>query len=450
MIGDNAGGAAPVRFGNDYDDQRDAGQQLADRDGVRRQAVGLGETAAQDAYRREVLVHVQFRRAGRPEQLGFQLAQGLAGRQVAVVTGELLVRADAQVDAQLMRSLAPYGFEVTPIEELRGRVVRLSNPALPVERLTDIARMIRTGGHQASVNHITPLGPVVKGRGGPENTSAKLRYPPSYAEKTAGPPVRIAIIDTGITAEHRTDGWLQGLATADNIDPLDDLPAPNGYLDVGAGHGTFTAGIIAQVAPDAELRIYRAMDSDGIGSEAAVACAMVRAVEAGATIINLSLGVETVDGQPLVAIEVALDLIEELDPEVLVFAAAGNDGSTRPCWPAASKRVVAVGALAADLTPAPWSNRGFWVDCSAVGEGIISTYVKGVESPEFDPSPDIFGADAWAVWSGTSFVAPQVAAAVARIAQEDACTPRRALRTLYSGRRVLPDYGRVVPILAGT
>ncbi len=450
MVDDTADGAAPARFGTDYDDPRDASQRLADKAGVRRQAVGLGETAAQDAYRREVLSAVQDRRADRPERLTFHLTKGPAGRQVAVVSGELLVRADTLADAQLMRSLATYGFAVEPIAELGGRVLRLSNPALPVERLTDIARLIRSSGHQASVNHITPLGPVVKGRGGPENTSAKLRYPPSYAGKAAGAPVRIAIIDTGITAEQRTDGWLQGLVTANNVDPLDDLPRPNGFLDFGAGHGTFAAGIVAQVAPDADLVMYRAMDSDGVGSEAAVACAMVRAVEAGAKIINLSLGVETIDGQPLVAIEVALDLIAELDPEVLVFAAAGNDGSTLPCWPAASKRVVAVGALAADLTPAPWSNRGFWVDCSAVGEGIVSTYVKGVESPELDPAPDTFGADAWAVWSGTSFVAPQVAAAVARIAQEDACTPREALATLYRNRRVLPDYGRVLPILAGT
>jgi subtilisin family serine protease len=225
---------------------------------------------------------------------------------------------------------------------------------------------------------------------------------------------------------------------------------PNGFLDFGAGHGTFTAGIAAQVAPDAELAIYRALDSDGIGSETSVAGAMLQAVEDGARILNLSLGEQTVDDQPLLAIEVALDLIAERDPEVLVFAAAGNDGSSRPCWPAASKRVVAVAALVADLTPATWSNRGFWVDCSAVGEGVLSTYVQGEEAPELDPSPDTFGPDAWAVWSGTSFAAPQVAAAVARIAQEDGCTPRTALRTLFAPCRALPDYGWAVPILSGT
>ena len=177
---------------------------------------------------------------------------------------------------------------------------------------------------------------------------------------------------------------------------------------------------------------------------------MVRAVDDGAKVLNLSLGVNTVDDQPLLAVEVALDLIAERDPEVLVLAAAGNDGSSVPCWPAASKRVVAVAALAADLTPAPWSNHGFWVDCSAVGEGIVSTYVQGTESEELDPSPDVFGADAWAVWSGTSFAAPQVAGAVARLAEEDGLAPREALQRLVSGCRTLPDYGRAVGLLPGT
>jgi len=121
-----------------------------------------------------------------------------------------------------------------------------------------------------------------------------------------------------------------------------------------------------------------------------------------------------------------------------------------PCWPAASKRVVAVGALAADCTPAPWSNHGFWVDCSAIGEGIVSTYVRGNESPELDPWPDSFGRDAWAVWSGTSFAAPQVAAAVAHVAQKQGCGPREAFRLLTADCRTRPDYGREIPLLPGT
>ena len=431
-------------------DPRQKEQRLSDKDSVRRQTAGLGRAPRQDAYRRVLLTSVQARRAGRPDHRPFSLVESRHGPGTGVVRGELLVRADAVDDESLLEALAPYGFTSAPIEELSGRVLRLSDPdaELTVDQLTDVARFIRTTGHQASVNHITPLGPVMKGRGGPEPTSVTLSFP--AAPTTGNAPVPIALIDTGVTAEQRTDGWLAGLVREDNVDPLDDLPAPNGFLDYGAGHGTFTAGIVQQMHPGAQVSMYRAVDSDGVGSEADVACAMVRAVREGARILSLSLGVNTVDDQPLLAIDVALDIIAELDPEVLVFAAAGNDGTSTPCWPAASKRVVSVGALAADLSPAPWSNHGFWVDCSAVGEGIVSTYVQGVESPELDPYPDRFGSDAWAVWTGTSFATPQVAGAVAGIAEEAGCTPREALRRLWEDCRTVPDYGRAIPLLPGT
>ena len=64
----------------------------------------------------------------------------------------------------------------------------------------------------------------------------------------------------------------------------------------------------------------------------------------------------------------------------------GNDGDDRPRFPAAQSGVVAVAALSsrdpAERAPAAaarWSSRGYWVDCSAVGEGIVSTYVPGKE-----------------------------------------------------------------------
>ena len=334
------------------------------------------------------------------------------GLEVGVVRGELLLRADATKDAALLTALAPYGFTVTPVEELDGRVLRLSDPEpeLSVDELTDVARFVRTLGHQASVNHITPLGPDRQGPGG----SGEHERPPARRRARRRQSRR-----SGAGGRHRhrdlVGAALRRLAGRpggdDNVDPLDDLPSPNGFLDFGAGHGTFTSGIVQQVHPGVDLRVYRAVDSDGVGSESDVACAMVRAVQEGAKVLNLSLGVNTVDDQPLLAVEVALDLIAERDPDVLVFAAAGNDGSSVPCWPAASKRVVSVAALAADLTPAPWSNHGFWVDCSAVGEGIVSTYVEGVGVEGAGPVAGHASApDAWAVWSGTSFAAPQIAA----------------------------------------
>jgi hypothetical protein len=115
---------AGTRFGQDFHDPRDAAQRLADKDGVRRQCTGLGRAAAQDAYRREVLAAVQVRRVQRSDRLSFHCCPGPEGRDVAVVTGELLMRSGAREDAALLAAMAPYGFDSTPIEELDGRVLR--------------------------------------------------------------------------------------------------------------------------------------------------------------------------------------------------------------------------------------------------------------------------------------------------------------------------------------
>ena len=101
------------------------------------------------------------------------------------------------------------------------------------------------------------------------------------------------------------------------MDPLDRLPLPagDGYLDFDAGHGTFVAGIVQHVAPDAEIKVYRAISSDGIAPEIQVACEMIQAVKDGAQILNLSLGCQTQDNVPPIAIRAALDVIGELERE---------------------------------------------------------------------------------------------------------------------------------------
>jgi subtilisin family serine protease len=121
--------------------------------------------------------------------------------------------------------------------------------------------------------------------------------------------------------------------------------------------------------------------------------------------------------------------------------------------PAAFDGVVAVGALTDDLRPAPFSNHGSWVRCSAVGVGVVSTFVTGIEPPEpqADQPDQVFGADSWALWSGTSFSAPQISGAVARLCgEEPGRTPRAALDALLAGQPELPGYGRTVRLLPGT
>jgi hypothetical protein len=270
--------------------------------------------------------------------------------------------------------------------------------------------------------------------------------------------VRVAIIDTGIPKAKRKDGWLNGLSKRDNIDPLDDFPK-DGTLDIGAAHGNFTTAIVQQVAPGADIEVYKALDSDGVGAEVRVASAIVRAAREGVkkhkkVLINVSAGMETADDERPVALDVAMEMLAELEEqtgrEIKVVAAAGNFGHDRPCWPAAFPGVIAVGALTQQLTPTTWSTRGFWVDCSTMGEGVRSAFVAGTESPMVDPHPDTFDRDAWALWTGTSFTAPQIAGAMARLAQERNLSLRSSFALLIDGQRRIPGFGPAVRILPPT
>jgi hypothetical protein len=57
---------------------------------------------------------------------------------------------------------------------------------------------------------------------------------------------------------------------------------------------------------------------------------------------------------------------------------------------------------------------------------------------------------AWAVWTGTSFAAPQIAGAVARLCQERQMAPRAALEELLSRGKPVKDFGVALDILPGT
>jgi hypothetical protein len=349
------------------------------------------------------------------------------------------------------------GMQAHEIEcaDLRGRVLRLTprdDRPMTSQQLADVAGTLRSRGLATSLSHVTPAAGVIKGMGAPQPTSAPTG--PRQFGNGSGKPAKVAIIDTGRSDQPRTDEWLQGMAG--DIDPLDQFPQPggDGYLDLAAGHGTFVAGIVRQVAPRARVTVYRAVDSDGIGTEVTVACEMIRAVKEGkAHIINLSLGFQTHDDLPPIAIQAALAVIgeweREHDREVLIVAAAGNYGDTRPCWPAAFRQVVSVAGLAPDMRPVPWSTHGFWVTCSTIGQGVRSTYVQGNESPLLDPDPRTFGPSPWGVWSGTSFTAPQITGALARLHEEYGYPPREALDRLMAAGQPLPGYGQALKILPG-
>lgn len=332
------------------------------------------------------------------------------------------------------------------------------SPDLAAEHLATI----RDAGFSAQFNVVVAAAPGPKHETNPTVKAAALpellkeglaEFP---ATPPSGMPVRVAVIDTGAPLAERHDGWLRDVVPPREYREDPDIAPRNGLLDWNAGHGAFVGGVVQQIAPAVQLLIYRCTYNNGLATDKAVAEAMLRAeadaASAGVSlVVNASLGAPAVDGIPPIAMRDAVELIHARGGSAVV-AAAGNGTSSDPLFPAAYRGVVATGALLADGRPAPFSNYGPWVTCSTVGVGIISTFIPGRLPPMPDPAvPEYeFGPDPFAMWLGTSFAAPQISAAVARLSQDNGITPQEAVGHLLDGRPDLANYGRVLRLLPGT
>jgi len=264
---------------------------------------------------------------------------------------------------------------------------------------------------------------------------------PKFREKSFEGPEepKIAVLDTGLDPSALT--LHPGLTDRLDFRSRDREKAvlPDGDFAAEAGHATFIAGIVMRLAPQARIRQVKVLDPAGTGDDHTIAVGLARA---SAPVLNLSFGGYTHDDAPPVATGVALARCTGDD--VVAVAAAGNNGQSRPFWPAAFKHVVSVGAV--DLrggSPqlAAFSNYGWWVDVYAPGVEIHSTYLKGVWKLPTDPAATPI--NGWAWWSGTSFAAPQIASLIVR-AIPRAGNARRAAYAVLSRARWEPGLGPVL------
>jgi Subtilase family len=262
-------------------------------------------------------------------------------------------------------------------------------------------------------------------------------------------------------------------------DPWDRPMTANplvGELNPASGHGTFIAGIVRQVAPDARILAVRVMYSDDIAYEGDIVCALrhlAKRIALGAPgdvaamvdVVSLSFGYFSESPAYAAATAGLWRVIKVLlRLGVVVVAAAGNYATSRRFYPAAFATeavppdevpVISVGALNPNGTKAMFSNDGDWVTFFAQGAAVLSTYpvdINASRSPELrmptGPTPpgtplpgraalkpDDF-TDGWAIWSGTSFSAPYIAALVIRWLQKDAEDGMRLDQPGRNGRAV--------------
>ena len=262
------------------------------------------------------------------------------------------------------------------------------------------------------------IGKVLKTTSDPAPPPAWL--PKAFSIRGRAAP-RILVLDTGLRtdsgagtkAEHRElkcvklhSPWLE--KTPGQIDDEDEHDDDgSGTLDFEAGHGTFIAGIIQQICPNAEVHIGGVLSSFGDGDVANVIAAFELAVkrEGEFDIVVMSLGGFMTDDEA----DHFGNGIRRLLGAGLCVAAAGNQSTSRPYFPAALPAVVGVGGLG-QADRAWFTNFGGWVDACAPAIDVVSTFFLPDSNAQLDEPPFT----GWARWSGTSFAAPKVAAAVAQ------------------------------------
>ena len=242
----------------------------------------------------------------------------------------------------------------------------------------------------------------------------------------------VAVIDRGVQLDHPA---LVNRWTATRYDFTDDDADPSdvangidedrdGIVDDAFGHGTHVAGLVALVAPDAQIMPLRALDTEARGDIFRLAEAIVFATDQGADVINLSLGTARKS-------ELLNDVTQRATQHgVVVVAAAGNLGTTARQYPAGSSCVLAVSAIKSNRTKANFANYGSWVDLAAPGVSIYSALPTS----------------GYGWWSGTSMATPLVAGQAALIHSfRSALNPREIAEQIAATARSLeeidPRYG---------
>lgn len=253
--------------------------------------------------------------------------------------------------------------------------------------------------------------------------------------------VTVGVLDTGVDGEH-----------PDLLDAVTDAQdftgSESGPVDLN-GHGTHVASIITGngaaadgryvgVAPDAHLLNGRVLDENGRGQESWVIAGMQWAAEAGADIVNLSLGV----GMFSDGTDPTSRAVDELTASTgtLFVAAAGN--SQRPSdygisAPATADSALAVGAVdrtdeLADFSSlGPRMDEAIKPDITAPGVGIVAA--RAAEAKFGEPG------QSYAALSGTSMATPHVAGAAAILAGQHPEWSAEQLKAALMGSAVPHD-----------
>ncbi|MGM7634611.1 S8 family serine peptidase [Bacillus sp. Hm123] len=248
---------------------------------------------------------------------------------------------------------------------------------------------------------------------------SKINAPYAWNRTRGNSQLTVAVIDGGVDMGHpEFKGRLvkpYNAVTNSTTFPPDD-------------HGTHVAGIIgaamdgtgtAGVAPGVKIMPINVFDGEYAESYD-ISRAIIYAADQGADVLNLSFGSYSYSS----IVEYAVNYAYKKG--AVIVAAAGNESTNQPLYPASLSSVISVSATNSKDKIAYLSNYGRYINVSAPGEGILSTVID----------------NAYAYMDGTSMATPIVSGEAALILSKNPfLTPNQVVKIIYSSTRDLGKKG---------
>ncbi len=218
--------------------------------------------------------------------------------------------------------------------------------------------------------------------------------------------VKVALVDSGINAQHSHVGWVAGGVTV-RVDAEGRITFEEGHQD-RLGHGTAAAGIIRLRAPEAQLYAVKIFETRLAARIEALVAAVRWSIDQEMKVVNLSLGTENRAHVPLLE-----ETCQKAAEQGLIIVSSGEKG--RLCYPAVLPTVIGVG-MDPDCPPGGFSyHEGDPVEFRACG--------WPRKLPGIPQARNL---------RGPSFASAHIAALCALVAEEDpwadVCEVRQVLR----------------------
>ncbi|SDX69267.1 S8 family serine peptidase [Lysobacter enzymogenes] len=202
----------------------------------------------------------------------------------------------------------------------------------------------------------------------------QVQAPDTVAAGADGSGVKVCVIDSGLRATHED---FAGIGLSGNA------ASGRTWNTDTCGHGTHVAGTIAAVGGNGKgvigvspgkvsLHIVKYFDgaSCGVAYSSGLVDAARRCQQAGAKVINMSLG------GALSSTSENTAFTQLFNQGVLSVAAAGNSGNSSKSYPASYANVLSVAAVDSNRARASFSQFNDAVDIAAPGVDVSSTYPK--------------------------------------------------------------------------